>query len=174
VIWWGILRDDLIELRPLTLEDAAAHLAGEDDETRRWFAFSRPSTIEDVVGYVQRAQAGWQTGTALRVWGIHDATTDVLVGSAEARDRGEGSANISITVYPEFRRRGHATAALRLASSYVHEVLGLERAVAVIDADNVASRRVAERAGFVLDGPAEAWEYGEPSAQMLRYVLRRP
>lgn len=37
------LSDGIVALRPLLPEHVAAHLAGEDDEIRRWFCFPRPS-----------------------------------------------------------------------------------------------------------------------------------
>lgn len=44
------------------------------------------------------------------------------------------------------------------------------RTLVLADAEAWTAERVAERAGFVLDGPAEPWEYSE-TGDMLRYLL---
>jgi RimJ/RimL family protein N-acetyltransferase len=84
--------------------------------------------------------------------------------------REDGRANVSYVVFPPFRRQGHATAAVVLAVAWAAEHLAVEEFVAVIDERNLASREVAERAGFTLDGAAEPWEHAE-SGPMLRYLF---
>ncbi len=60
------------------------------------------------------------------------------------------------------RGRGTAGRAVRLLYGWAFETLGLERVVAETDGDNLASRRMLERAGFEFDG-------GEDDAEV-RYV----
>ena len=57
-------------------------------------------------------------------------------------------------VADEFQCRGVATAAVRLVSerSFEPELLALGRIEAVAAVDNVASRRVLEKAGFSFEG----------------------
>lgn len=57
--------------------------------------------------------------------------------------------HIGYDVRPSARRRGHATAMLRVALPLARE-LGIESALVTCDTDNVASRKVIEAAGGVL------------------------
>lgn len=168
-----VLSDGVVVLRPLTRADAAAFHAGEDEEQRRWFEFPRPGSVEGVAAAIERWQESWRAGGPVRYFGVWEAATAQLAGGVEARDRGDGRANVSYVVFPDFRRRGFATRAVLVLCAYAASALPVQAAAAVIDTENEASRRVAERAGFTLEGPAEPWEYSETGA-MLRYVRAFP
>jgi predicted acetyltransferase len=62
----------------------------------------------------------------------------------------EAGGHIGYDVRPSARRRGHATAMLMAALPIAAE-LGIESALITCDADNVASRKVIEHAGGVLE-----------------------
>ncbi|MGZ4687912.1 GNAT family N-acetyltransferase [Oryzihumus sp.] len=62
----------------------------------------------------------------------------------------EVGGHIGYAVRPSARRRGHASAALRLALAVAHD-LGIDPALLTCDEDNTASRLVIERAGGRLD-----------------------
>ncbi len=163
-----VLVGDGFELRPLVLGDASAWKVGEDEEQIRWFEAPGPAPIVNVISAIRRWQAGWADDGPVRHWGIW--SDDQLVGGVELRMRDDGRANLSYLVFPAGRRRGLALRAVWVASTWAFETLAVSAVVAIIDERNVASRRVAEQAGFVLDGPAEPWEYSETGI-MLRYLL---
>jgi RimJ/RimL family protein N-acetyltransferase len=163
-----VLFDDGVELRTLVLADAEAWKAGEDDEQIRWFEAPGPAPIENVIAAIRRWQAGWADDGPVRHWGIW--RDDHLAGGVELRIRHDGRASVSYVVFPAWRRRGVATRAVRLASAWAFETLDVSAVVAIIDEQNTASRRVAERVGFVLDGLAEPWEYSETGV-MARYLM---
>jgi RimJ/RimL family protein N-acetyltransferase len=156
-----------VNLRELELSDAPAWLAGEDEEQLRWFQMPAAS-LRDVERAIDRWRAGWRDDGPVRQWGIW--VDESLAGGVEVRVREDGRANVSYVVFPPFRRQGHATAAVVLAVAWAAEHLAVEEFVAVIDERNLASREVAERAGFTLDGAAEPWEHAE-SGPMLRYMF---
>ena len=52
---------------------------------------------------------------------------------------------------PEFRRRGHATAILRLSLQIARDRLGIDRVLVTCDDDNVGSIRTIEKNGGVLE-----------------------
>jgi predicted acetyltransferase len=62
----------------------------------------------------------------------------------------EVGGHIGYDVRPSARRRGHATAMLRAALPVVRS-LGINSALVTCDVDNVASRKVIERNGGVLE-----------------------
>jgi predicted acetyltransferase len=59
--------------------------------------------------------------------------------------------HIGYDVPPQHRRRGHATAMLRGILPLAASGLGLERVLITCDPDNVASRKVIEACGDVLE-----------------------
>ncbi|MGZ4630806.1 GNAT family N-acetyltransferase [Oryzihumus sp.] len=62
----------------------------------------------------------------------------------------EVGGHIGYAVRPSARRRGHASAALRLALAVAHD-LGIDPALLTCDEDNTASRLVIERGGGRLE-----------------------
>jgi predicted acetyltransferase len=59
--------------------------------------------------------------------------------------------HIGYVVVPQFRRRGYATAILRLAIEFARQKLGLTRVLVTCDDDNVGSIRTIEKNGGVLE-----------------------
>jgi predicted acetyltransferase len=64
--------------------------------------------------------------------------------------RHEGG-HIGYAVVPEFRRRGYATAMLRQAAAIAYDTFGLDLVLVTCDDDNIASIRVIEKNGGVLE-----------------------
>lgn len=58
-----------------------------------------------------------------------------------------GTANISYTCHPAYRRMGYTTAAVRLACSFLRERTAASEAYIVVDAENQASLGVARAVG---------------------------
>jgi predicted acetyltransferase len=93
-------------------------------------------------GYVPSTTLWWVEGEEFlgRIAVRHRLTTHLL----------ELGGHIGYDVRPSARRRGHATAMLR-AVLPVARGLGIESALVTCDADNVASRKVIEHNGGVLE-----------------------
>lgn len=66
---------------------------------------------------------------------------------------------IGIGIVEAKRRKGLATAALRLAVKYATEILGIIAAGACVAADNDKGRHLFEKAGFTLCGKLPEWYY---------------
>ncbi|HEU4975547.1 MAG TPA: GNAT family protein, partial [Baekduia sp.] len=67
-------------------------------------------------------------------------------------DREEGQAELGYVVAAEARGRGVATRALSLLTDWALDERGLQRLTLLISIDNHASKRVAARNGYVLEG----------------------
>ena len=67
-------------------------------------------------------------------------------------DRDEGEAELGYMVAPAARGRGVATAMLRALTARAFAETGVQRIRLVVDVENPASLRVAERAGYVREG----------------------
>jgi predicted acetyltransferase len=94
--------------------------------------------------------ADWVPSTTL--WWVDG---DTYLGRIAIRHRltpvlNDAGGHIGYDVRPTARRRGHATAMLRAALPVARR-LGIEQALVTCDFDNVASRRVIERNGGILE-----------------------
>ena len=142
------LSDDVITLNAYTDADVADHLAGEDDETARRFGWWPQRSTEDRVrDAFRRWSQSWETGGPTRTFAARDTATGRLVGGCEIRLQPDGSAHVSYWTSAAERRRGYATRALALLVGYGRS-LGVTRFESQVATDNVASRRVSEKAGF--------------------------
>jgi len=110
-----------------------------------------------MVGDEARAWVGqwprrWRSETGAG-WAVANDKSDVLGQiSLRAFDLGEGAGEISYWVLPEARGRRVASRALEMVTDWAFGTLGLHRIVVKHSTRNQASCRVAERAGYPLEG----------------------
>ncbi len=83
-------------------------------------------------------------------------------------------AELAYWTAPEARNRGVATAAVRLMATYAFEQDDLVRVEILAAVDNVASQRVAQRAGFVHEGVLRSYRNiaGEQTDLVMYSLLR--
>ena len=142
------LSDGVIILTGYTEDDIADHIAGEDEETARRFGFwPHKSTADGVRETYRRWSQSWERGGPTRTFATRDAATRRLLGGCELRLQPDGSAHVSYWTSVGERKRGHATRALVLLLRYGNSI-GVTRFESHVAADNLASRRVSEKAGF--------------------------
>jgi RimJ/RimL family protein N-acetyltransferase len=143
-----------LTLRPPTRRDVPGIVeCRSDPETARWFGVPQPYTEEDARTHVDRTvPRRWARG-AEAVFAIADAA-DAYVGSVDLRIRtgDPGVAEVGFAVTPGSRGRGHAGAAVREICRWGFAELGLSRIEWRAEVGNDASRRVAEKAGFTVEG----------------------
>ena len=88
---------------------------------------------------------------------IADAGDDRPLGLLNLQLREEQDvAEIAVSVFPEARGRGIASRAIRLGAIWGLHELGLQRVFAQAAADNMASIRAIEKAGFQREGQLRA------------------
>lgn len=161
------LTDGVIFLRPLGAEDAADHLAGEDEEMARWVSGGR-STPASVEAFIRNNQGSWRNGGPRRVFGVFDCASNRLAGFIEvnlARLAEPNQVNVSYGVFREWRRQGVALRAINLMSEYLRTATEARQMVLRIMPANTPSLRLAEKAGFAFCGL-----FDEPEGRMARYV----
>src|SRR5216684_8018801 len=142
-----MLTDGVIFLRPLTAEDAADHLAGEDEEMAKWVSGGR-STPANVETAIQNWQENWRTGGPRRAFGVFDCVTNRLVGFIEvnlARIVEPGQVNVSYGVFRRWRRQGVAVRTINLIDQYLRTAKEARQIVLRIDPANVESLKFAEK-----------------------------
>ena len=161
------LTDGVIFLRPQTADDAADHLAGEDEEIARWVSGGRstPATVE---AFIRNNQESWRSRGPRRAFGIFDCATNRLIGFIEvnlARLVEPSQVNVSYGVFPQWRRQGLALRAIDLMDQYLRTATEARQIVLRIAPANTASLKLAEKAGFSFQGL-----FDEPEGRLARYV----
>jgi RimJ/RimL family protein N-acetyltransferase len=142
------LRDGDLLLRPPSEADVPAVTeACQDEELSRFIPyFPNPYREADALDWISSVNKGGLARTFL----IVDATSGDLLGAIEARLGEVGSIGYWIT--KEARGRGIATRATKLLSRWAVTEGDVERLELTTHPENVASQRVAEKAGFTREG----------------------
>ncbi|GAA3190879.1 GNAT family N-acetyltransferase [Nonomuraea roseoviolacea] len=149
--------DGDVALSPLTMDDAEAHLAGEDAELVRYLN-GGPGTPATVGAHLRRCEEQWRAGGPVHAFGVRVGTPPVLAGTVEVQfDQPylpAGQVNLAYGLYPRWRGRGIATRAVELACLHAASA-GATLAVIRVEPENAASAAVAVRAGFAHAGRGE-------------------
>jgi ribosomal-protein-alanine N-acetyltransferase len=138
------LVDELVVLRDWRQDDADWYAAAVRDPEIQRFT-TEPETL--TAGQVRAAIAALHERQDQVGFVICDAATGQRLGNIALRLMGP-TGEMSYWVAAHGRGRGVATAALRLLSAWALTTLGLSELRLWCHADNVPSRRVAERAGY--------------------------
>ena len=128
--------------------------------------FPHPYTVKDAKAFLKHATSGADT-TNLAI----DVNGEAIgaVGYVPGRDVERFSAEIGYWLGEQFWGRGIATEALTLVTGYVFGQLNFLRLFALPFADNSASIRVLEKAGYVRECllRSSSVKYGVPQDQVL-------
>lgn len=163
------LTDGVVLLDAHLLEDAEAHLAGEDAEMRRRFDAERPASIDGTRVAIGRWIEGRRNGGPMFAYAMRLPSGE-LIGGCELRMRSPVAASVSYWVFRRFRGHGYAVRALSLLCAAAPYIKGLQRLEARIAPDNERSRRVVEKGGFVEGGRVRERGPRGNSAIMVLYV----
>jgi RimJ/RimL family protein N-acetyltransferase len=144
---------DTVRLEPFGrshLAEAAA--LTEDPDVLRFTRVPEPVPPEFATTWLAAYEAGRRDGTR-EAFAIVDGD-GVFLGMAVAPriDRPALTAELGYVVARAARGRGVATRALALLTDWAFREQGLLRAELLISVDNDASKRVAERCGYVREG----------------------
>jgi RimJ/RimL family protein N-acetyltransferase len=138
-------------LRPWRRDDVDAVTAAcQDPDLQRWTRVPVPYARTDAEAFVGEVSAGMhREGGASFAVVTHD---DDLVGSMGLFPPRAGVGEIGYWTVAGMRGRGYTAEALRVVSAWALDEVGLRRVELLVDPRNTASRRVGERAGFVVEG----------------------
>ncbi|KOG38214.1 GNAT family N-acetyltransferase [Streptomyces resistomycificus] len=142
-----------LELRPWRLADADALVAaGRDPAISHWNLLPE-QTPDQARARVERMHERWAAETGA-IWAIARVGGGEVVGLTGwiGVDLGGGSAEIVYWVLPAGRGGGVAVQAARRLTRWALDDLGLHRVTLCHSVSNPASCRVAEKAGFTLEG----------------------
>ncbi len=156
------LADDAIVLEPLAQRHAPV-FAGlvQDPEIRRFTMVPNRPDRKFVTNWIARYERGWGEGSRAGFAILDHAGEIVGFATIFGLEEPGGEAEIGYFVAPEARGRGVAGRAVALLTRWGFDTLGLERIELRIDSENGASTRVAERAGYRLDGVLRSKHFKE-------------
>jgi len=141
-------------LRALRPTDAVAlSRYRSDPATARFQSWTTPFTVQDAVALIDDVRLSDPKSPGWYQYGIVLRETDSLIGDlgvnlAENRQQAE----IGFTLAAPFRGNGYASEAVGRILDHLFDDRGLHRVSAECDARNLASARLLERTGFVLEG----------------------
>ncbi|WP_030201303.1 GNAT family N-acetyltransferase [Streptomyces sp. NRRL S-87] len=168
-----VLTTERLVLRPHVPADVAeTHAACQDPEIQRWIPVPVPYEEKDAVEYVtQNAPDRWREGSeynfAVRLrrgasdgtgaagddgTGAAGASEGPLVATLGIHPRGEFSYEIGFWAVAGHRGRGYTTEAVLALARWAFTELGCDRLIWRAGIGNTASRAVAEKAGFTIEG----------------------
>jgi len=150
----GELTDGVVSLRPLAAADAPDFYRLR--VLPEVVATSVPPRAPDRATVERRcahAESAWLEGVRADL-SIRDARTGEYAGDIGLYywEPTTQQGMVGYSLLPEWRGRGFATRSVRLVADWAIRRVGLIRVIAGTAADNVASQRVLERAGFVREG----------------------
>lgn len=161
--------DERLDDRPAVLE------AFQDAEMLRWVTNFVVDDLTQAGDYVALRTAQWARDERCS-WAVAEPTTGDLLGEVGLMhlDLTAGTAEASCWTHPKARGRGVAADALGAALRYGFGALGLREVVYGHAEGNVASRRVAEKCGFVrLDRTITERVRGEDRTMLLWSIVNK-
>ncbi|MEO3778141.1 GNAT family N-acetyltransferase [Micromonospora sp. B11E3] len=142
-------------LRPWREADAdAVHRACQDPDVQRWTTVPRPYLPEHAQAFVTDiSRAAWRDGTGAP-FAVCDAGTGELLASCGlvSLDGATDTGEVGYWVAPWARGRGVAVRATRAVARWAFDALKLRRLIWQAEIGNHASRLVALRSGFRVEG----------------------
>jgi RimJ/RimL family protein N-acetyltransferase len=154
-----LIETERLRLRPITAADVAPlQTIYAHPDVERWIG---PEMAADLDRSVDE-QIALQAARGFSMFALEDRATGALLGDCGLQPLEMKGPEIEIgwDLAPHAWGRGLATEAARavLARAFSEPSWGLDEVIAVVDPDNTASQRVAERAGMKLVGERPAYE----------------
>jgi RimJ/RimL family protein N-acetyltransferase len=119
--------------------------ACDDAEIARWLPLPSPYTVRDAERYLALTSQWWEAGEAYAV----AIANDQMVLGAISLGLGGDRPSIGYWLRREARGRGIATRAVKAFAQWAASTFKLSEVWIFVQPANAASRRVAERAGFI-------------------------
>jgi len=142
-----------IRLEPLGVEHLPAVEAMLDDpDNIRFTRIPEPVPPNFARTWFERYEESRRDGTREAFAIAGDGGEFLGIALAPQIDRETATAELGYIVAPEARGHGVATEALRRLTAWAFDELGMQRLELLISVDNVASKKVAERCGYIRDG----------------------
>ncbi|MEU4036728.1 GNAT family N-acetyltransferase [Streptomyces collinus] len=146
------LTTDRLVLRTVGPDDTGAVCeAAQDPDIQRWTTIPSPYLPEHARSFTeQMVPDGWADGSMF-TFGVFTAG-GTLAGMLGLTMRALGVAEVGFWSVKEHRGRGYVTEAVLTSCRWIFTEIGVDRVEWRAEVGNHASRAVAERAGFTVEG----------------------
>ncbi|WP_317443674.1 GNAT family N-acetyltransferase [Streptomyces collinus] len=146
------LTTDRLVLRTVGPDDTGAvYEAAQDPDIQRWTTIPSPYLPEHARSFTeQMVPDGWADGSMF-TFGVFTAGGP-LAGMLGLTMRALGVAEVGFWSAKEHRGRGYVTEAVLTSCRWIFTEIGVDRVEWRAEVGNHASRAVAERAGFTVEG----------------------
>ncbi|WP_225822961.1 GNAT family N-acetyltransferase [Streptomyces naphthomycinicus] len=139
-------------LRPVGPADTdAVYAAVQDPEIQRWTTVPSPYLPEHAISFTEQIVPDGWAQRSMFTFGVF-LTGGELAAMLALTMRSLGTAEIGFWAAREHRGRGHVVEAALTACRWVFTEVGVDRVEWRAEVGNHASRAVAERAGFTVEG----------------------
>ncbi|ARP74112.1 N-acetyltransferase [Streptomyces pluripotens] len=129
----------------------AVYEAAQDPDIQRWTVVPSPYRPEHSRSFTEQlVPDGWSQDSAF-TFGVF-LTSGELAGMLGLTRQAPGTAEVGFWAAREHRGHGYITEATRTACRWVFTKAGVDRVEWRAEVGNLASRAVAERAGFTIEG----------------------
>ena len=141
-----------LTLRPFTPADIPwVYEVLLDPVVQRFMQVPSPYRLEDAAFHVEHEYIAGGDGGRRAEFLAEDAATATRLGRVGLHLGEPGAAEVGYWVDPRARKRGVATTAVRAVCRWAVTTAGIELIEWRCEAGNIASRRVAEKAGFLIE-----------------------
>ncbi|MEV5150009.1 GNAT family N-acetyltransferase [Streptomyces sp. NPDC052727] len=146
------LTTDRLLLRPVGPADTdAVYAAAQDPDIQRWTLVPSPYLPEHAIGFTEQiVPDGWSEGSTF-TFGVF-LTGGELAAMLALTMRSLGTAEVGFWAAKEHRGNGYVVEATLTACRWIFTEVGVDRVEWRAEVGNHASRAVAERAGFTIEG----------------------
>jgi RimJ/RimL family protein N-acetyltransferase len=147
-----------VRLEPL----GGQHAAGvdalvSDPEVMRFTRVPDPAPSDFARSWIERYEEGRREGRR-EAFAVHTHGGEFVgLGLAPEINRDAGEVELGYIVSPAARGRGLAREILMLLTDWAFDKIEAQRVYLIINVENVASARVAERCGYTLEGVMRSW-----------------
>ena len=138
----------------------AVHLNSLDEDNRRFVPDEVFETVEeaaDTVGFLMRV---YENGDGPLVYPVL-LKDDACIGYVQAVPLDDGTWEIGYHIGGAYTKQGFATEAVKAFLPVILPKLGLRQIKGICVAENMASRKVMERCGFIIDFEGEGPYQGQ-------------
>lgn len=166
-------RHSVIKLRGFIPSDVEFVLdAVRSADISRLARLDEASTFEDGLAFVRRQAARYEDKVGASF--VIEDESAVAVGQVGVYLDYDERASMGYWTVPRARGRGFAATAVEVAARWAIESFDLARVELYVEPENLASMRVAEKAGFTNEGLLRSWRtVGDQRKDMFMFSLLR-
>jgi RimJ/RimL family protein N-acetyltransferase len=168
------LTDGVVTLRQWETRDVPTLIEwiDGDEEMNRWMdAIPQPYLDAEAHAWIEQASSYWHSGTSAP-FAVTDAGTGAVLGGVGFAWVGDDRVGeVGYWLRSDARGRGLTGRAVQLVSRWAFAELGCERLQLRADANNLASQRVAEKAGFTREGVLRSVHFNPREQRRVDFVM---